>query len=103
MARQAGIEGDYVMLEYNGWNLSKGQDSLKETVESAKKSRKRIVLMPILFNRDNSFAFGDPQLYEIGEGILGMRYGDWTVSEALYKRAVSAYEKFKRMHKKDYK
>ena len=103
LARQAGIEGDYVMLEYNGWNLSKGQDSLKETVESAKKSRKRIVLMPILFNRDNSFAFGDPQLYEIGEGILGMRYGDWTVSEALYKRAVSAYEKFKRMHKKDYK
>ena len=103
LARQAGIEGDYVMLEYNGWNLSKGQDSLKETVESAKKSRKRIVLMPILFNRDNSFAFGDPQLYELGEGILGMRYGDWTVSEALYKRAVSAYEKFKRIHKKDYK
>lgn len=103
LARQAGIEGDYVMLEYNGWNLSKGQDSLKETAESAKKSRKRIVLMPILFNRDNSFAFGEPQLYELGEGILGMRYGDWTVSEALYKRAVSAYEKFKRIHKKDYK
>ena len=103
LARQAGIEGDFVMLEYNGWNLSEGQDNLRETVESAKKSRKRIVLMPILFNRDNSFAFGDPQLYELGEGILGMRYGDWTVSEALYKRAVSAYEKFKRMHKKDYK
>ena len=103
LARQAGIEGDFVMLEYNGWNLSEGQDNLRETVESAKKSRKRIVLMPILFNRDNSFALGEPQLYELGEGILGMSYGDWTVSEALYKRAVSAYEKFKRMHKKDYK
>ena len=103
LARQAGIEGDYVLLEYNGWNLSKGKESLMETVESAKKSRKRLVLMPILFNRDNSFAFGEPQLYELGEGLLGMRYGDWTVSEALYKRAASAYEKFKRIHKKDYK
>lgn len=96
LARQADIEGSYVMLEYNDWNMHKGLEGISETIESGKNREKRVVLMKIHWNRDNSFGYFDsPQTYFFAEGVLGMRIMDWNVTQSLYDRAASAYEKFK--------
>ena len=99
-ARVAGLEGHYVVLEYNEWDMSKGLDGFLETLQKAKAMDKYVVLMRIHFKDDNTFDYFDPpKAYRFKEGMLGMRMLDWDAELSLYERAASAYEKFKTTEK----
>lgn len=98
LARQSDVEGSYVMLEYNDWNMHKGLEGISETIEKGKVGKKRLVLMKIHWNSDNTFrSFDSPQTYFFEEGVLGMRIMDWNITQSLYDRAASAYDKFKKI------
>lgn len=100
LARQTDLEGMYVVLEYNDWNMSYGLESIVETLEKGKESKKRLVLMRVHMKDDEFNYFDEPQMYEFGEGTLGMRMMDRSVKKSRYDRVLSAYEKFKITRKK---
>lgn len=104
LARQADVEGTFVILEYNKWNMLSGLENIAETIENGKEEKKRLLLMRIHWKDDNSFDYFDsPQVYYFNSGTLGMRIMDWDIRQSLYDRVASAYEKYKRTHNKEYK
>ncbi|MBR4925107.1 MAG: hypothetical protein IKZ61_05060 [Prevotella sp.] len=104
LARQNGIEGTYVILEYNGWNMSKGLEGIEETLETGKESEKRLVLMQVNIDDEGDYdILGSPQLYNLEKGALGMRVFEFSANPSQYNSVSSAYKKFKKKHKKDYK
>lgn len=102
LARQANIEGYYVVIEYNDWKGLNAvtDDEVVEYLRKGKLVKKHLVLMPVCLKDDSSFShFGQPEEFSLDKGALGMRIRDWSVSEGVYERVLSAYEKFKRQHK----
>ena len=99
-ARVAGLEGHYVILEYNEWDMSKGLNGFEEMLKKALNTDKYLVLMRVHFKDDNTFDYFDPpKAYRFKEGLLGMRILDWNAKLSLYERAASAYEKIKATEK----
>ena len=99
LARKANLDGYYIILEYNDWNMYKGLVDIERTLEKGKKEKKRLVLMKF-YSKDNknSVHFDAPQAYNFEDGGLGMRVADWNITQSLYDRAASAYEKYKKIN-----
>lgn len=100
LAKNAGLEGDFAVFEYNEWNMERGLDGIGDVITKGKEMKKHLIFAPIfLDNAGYIDHFGEPVEYNLDEGMLGMRIFDMSVMQSQYNEALNIYKKYKKKHK----
>lgn len=98
LGKKHGLNGTYVLLQYDSWKLGDDTEELGKIISDATNQSKHLVLLPVTLNGSLLQEIGEIIELDFPAGQIGMRFKDWGINMDTL-RIILEKQQEKRTHK----
>lgn len=93
-AKNSGLTGTYVILEFDNWKIGDSFDELNDIIQGSEHKSKYVTLFKITLDGSLIKSVGQIMEFTFPEGKIGIRVNDWSINIDTLKIIHDLYEEW---------